>query len=427
MLVSDADHFRWRDGGFGDLIPLLGDGLLTIDGDFHKQLAADHAARPSTTSGSPATATSMDEEVERGAAAAGTTASSSTSTRGRASSRCASRCARCSASIPTSTRPARPRARLRARARATTARTTGCRCCAARARRARGLSTSRGGSTRSSTPRSPTAAAPAAAARTCSRCCSTPELSDRHVRDQVMTLLFAGHDTDHRDRLVPVLGARATETPRLATSCSTRRSTRRCASTRRPGSARAARARDVRASHGHRDRRGRAGQLLLVGLAPAARRVGGAARVPPRALRTRGARADPAGRLRPVRRRLADLPRDALRPARDPRPSRPRSASASASSGCPASGSRIRQTPTLGPARAALPVRIAPSVTRGSQRRSAIGSEAVPTGGEPRMAAPVRDHGDRERAACTRARSSRASCSCTSSATPRADGHARRL
>jgi cytochrome P450 len=37
MLVSHADHFRWRDGGFGDLIPLLGDGMLTIDGDFHRQ------------------------------------------------------------------------------------------------------------------------------------------------------------------------------------------------------------------------------------------------------------------------------------------------------------------------------------------------------------------------------------------------------
>jgi cytochrome P450 len=36
VLVSNAENFRWRDGGFGDLIPLLGDGMLTIDGDFHK-------------------------------------------------------------------------------------------------------------------------------------------------------------------------------------------------------------------------------------------------------------------------------------------------------------------------------------------------------------------------------------------------------
>ncbi len=37
MLVSHADNFRWRDSSFGDLIPLLGDGLLTIDGDYHRR------------------------------------------------------------------------------------------------------------------------------------------------------------------------------------------------------------------------------------------------------------------------------------------------------------------------------------------------------------------------------------------------------
>jgi cytochrome P450 len=37
MLVSHARDFTWRDGSFGDLIPLLGDGLLTIDGDFHRR------------------------------------------------------------------------------------------------------------------------------------------------------------------------------------------------------------------------------------------------------------------------------------------------------------------------------------------------------------------------------------------------------
>jgi cytochrome P450 len=35
ITVSDAWRFRWREGSFGDLIPLLGDGLLTIDGDYH--------------------------------------------------------------------------------------------------------------------------------------------------------------------------------------------------------------------------------------------------------------------------------------------------------------------------------------------------------------------------------------------------------
>jgi cytochrome P450 len=37
ILVAHAERFRWRDGAFADLIPLLGDGLLTIDGDFHRR------------------------------------------------------------------------------------------------------------------------------------------------------------------------------------------------------------------------------------------------------------------------------------------------------------------------------------------------------------------------------------------------------
>jgi cytochrome P450 len=37
VLVSHAGSFRWRDGDFGQLIPLLGDGLLTIDGEYHRR------------------------------------------------------------------------------------------------------------------------------------------------------------------------------------------------------------------------------------------------------------------------------------------------------------------------------------------------------------------------------------------------------
>jgi cytochrome P450 len=37
MLVSHASNFTWRDGQFRDLIGLMGDGLLTIDGEFHRQ------------------------------------------------------------------------------------------------------------------------------------------------------------------------------------------------------------------------------------------------------------------------------------------------------------------------------------------------------------------------------------------------------
>lgn len=37
MLVSHADNFVWREGSMGDLMPLLGDGMLTIDGDYHRR------------------------------------------------------------------------------------------------------------------------------------------------------------------------------------------------------------------------------------------------------------------------------------------------------------------------------------------------------------------------------------------------------
>ncbi len=35
VTVSHPENFHWREGSFGDLIPLLGDGLLTIDGGYH--------------------------------------------------------------------------------------------------------------------------------------------------------------------------------------------------------------------------------------------------------------------------------------------------------------------------------------------------------------------------------------------------------
>jgi cytochrome P450 len=37
MTVSHATNFTWRESHFRDLIGLLGDGLLTIDGDFHRR------------------------------------------------------------------------------------------------------------------------------------------------------------------------------------------------------------------------------------------------------------------------------------------------------------------------------------------------------------------------------------------------------
>jgi cytochrome P450 len=37
LLVSHASNFEWRESQFRDLIGLMGDGLLTIDGDFHRR------------------------------------------------------------------------------------------------------------------------------------------------------------------------------------------------------------------------------------------------------------------------------------------------------------------------------------------------------------------------------------------------------
>jgi cytochrome P450 len=37
VLVSNAQNFNWRRGDLGQLIPLIGDGLLTIDGDYHRR------------------------------------------------------------------------------------------------------------------------------------------------------------------------------------------------------------------------------------------------------------------------------------------------------------------------------------------------------------------------------------------------------
>lgn len=37
MTVSHAQNFSWREGHMGDLIPFLGDGLLTIDGEYHRR------------------------------------------------------------------------------------------------------------------------------------------------------------------------------------------------------------------------------------------------------------------------------------------------------------------------------------------------------------------------------------------------------
>ena len=38
VTVTNPGNFHWRESSFGDLIPLLGDGLLTIDGAYHDRV-----------------------------------------------------------------------------------------------------------------------------------------------------------------------------------------------------------------------------------------------------------------------------------------------------------------------------------------------------------------------------------------------------
>ena len=317
MLVSHADHFRWRDGGFGDLIPLLGDGMLTIDGDFHRQsrrimLPAFHHERVA------AALTTMEEEIERALAPWHDGLELDLYAWAR---ELALRVAmRALFGFDPDVAPDAAPAREFERALGFYGREYW-------------LQVLRG-------PGTPWAALTdarrkldrliyaeiAQRRRTGARGDDVLSLlldapfSDRHVRDHVMTLLFAGHDTT--TATIAFLFYELARHPEIADA---RRGRPRAA---RPGARRdaaplpagldrpAPRRQGLRVRRPPR-RRGRAGQLLVVGVAPAARRVGGAARVPPRALRPRGAQAHPQGRLRPVRRRLADLPRDALRPARD--------------------------------------------------------------------------------------------------------------
>jgi cytochrome P450 len=40
VTVAHPENFHWRESSFGDLIPLLGDGLLTVDEDYHNRARA---------------------------------------------------------------------------------------------------------------------------------------------------------------------------------------------------------------------------------------------------------------------------------------------------------------------------------------------------------------------------------------------------
>jgi cytochrome P450 len=64
ITVSHASNFHWREGSLGDLIPLLGDGLLTTDGDYHRR--ARHIMLPAFHREQLAAARAvMDQEASR--------------------------------------------------------------------------------------------------------------------------------------------------------------------------------------------------------------------------------------------------------------------------------------------------------------------------------------------------------------------------
>ena len=64
VLLANASNFHWREGGFRELEPLLGDGLLTIDGTYHR--SARHTMLPAFHHAQVAAATEvMIEEAEQ--------------------------------------------------------------------------------------------------------------------------------------------------------------------------------------------------------------------------------------------------------------------------------------------------------------------------------------------------------------------------
>ena len=148
ITVSHASNFSWREGSFRDLIGLMGDGLLTIDGEFHRRsrmimLPAFHREQHRRLG------RRGDRGDDAGARAAGAGRVDRPLRVDPAASRCGSRCAACSGSIRTASRPARSTARDCSRTRSGSTRaSTCCACSAGAARRGGGCRRPRASSTR---------------------------------------------------------------------------------------------------------------------------------------------------------------------------------------------------------------------------------------------------------------------------------------
>ena len=201
VTVSHPENFHWRESSFGDLIPLLGDGLLTIDDAYHDHaratmMPAFHREQVA------ASVEAMIDEAGAGDRAAAGRARSSTSTSGCAAWRCGSRCAPCSGSTPT--RPARapPPPSTSSGRSSSMGSTSRCASCAAPGRL--GARCSPRGQVldeivfdeiahRRQSPDS--SRMDVLSLLLGVRDESGQGFADREVRDQLMTLMFAGHDT----------------------------------------------------------------------------------------------------------------------------------------------------------------------------------------------------------------------------------------
>ena len=327
MLVSQRANFPWREGALRDLIPLLGDGLLTIDGAYHRthrrmMLPAFHRERIAA----PTTVMRGGGRARRSHGSCRARSSTSTTGRGDVALRVAHARALRIRSRPRAGRRLQRRRRVRVGAVLLRRATTCCRCCAdrgtpfaamQRSRAAPRRADLRGRSTRRRAGRA-RRGHPLAAPRRARR--GRPTRCRRaQVRDEVMTLLFAGHDTT--TSTVAFMFYELARNPELlddpAIDDRDGSSTRRCASTRPRTSGRAASIEPFEFD-GRAGARRRARQLLLVGEPPPPRRVRRSPeRVPPAALHAERKARRAEGRLRPVRRRLAHVHRDALRPGRD--------------------------------------------------------------------------------------------------------------
>ena len=201
ITVSHASNFIWRDGHFRDLIGLMGDGLLTIDGDFHRRsrlimlpaFHREHIAASAEASSrrprgpleqlTPGEAVDLYAWTRRLALRVAMRALFGARPRRRAGARDRRR------------RPVRGGARLLLH------RLLPARPARTAARRGHACRRPRASSTRSSTRRSPSRRATGERGLDILSLLLDAHdedgntLTDLQIRDEVMTLLFAGHDT----------------------------------------------------------------------------------------------------------------------------------------------------------------------------------------------------------------------------------------